>query len=146
MAKRILGISAYYHDSAAALVIDGKPFAAAQEERFTRVKHDASFPAHAVDYCLAAAGAKLSDLDAVVFYEKPFLKFERLLETYLSVAPAGFRQFLTAMPLWLREKLFQKSLLSDELKANGPGLRFGAPAIQRASPQPRRERLLSLAL
>ncbi len=114
---RILGLSAYYHDSAAALVVDGKPFAAAQEERFTRVKHDAGFPAHAIGYCLDAAGAQLSDLDAVVFYEKPFLKFERLLETYLSIAPAGFRQFLTAMPLWLREKLFQKRLLTDELRA-----------------------------
>ncbi|MCZ8106029.1 MAG: carbamoyltransferase [Burkholderiales bacterium] len=117
---RILGLSAYYHDSAAALVVDGKPFAAAQEERFTRVKHDAGFPSHAIGYCLAAAGAQLSDLDAVVFYEKPFLKFERLLETYLSIAPAGFRQFLTAMPLWLREKLFQKRLLTDELKALDP--------------------------
>lgn len=114
---RILGLSAYYHDSAAALVVDGRPFAAAQEERFTRVKHDAVFPANAVRYCLAEAKATLSELDAVVFYEKPFLKFERLLETYLSIAPAGFRQFLTAMPLWLREKLFQKRLLSDELKA-----------------------------
>ncbi|CAM5198355.1 Carbamoyltransferase OS=Bosea thiooxidans OX=53254 GN=ARD30_23200 PE=3 SV=1 [Bosea thiooxidans] len=114
---RILGISAYYHDSAAALVVDGVPFAAAQEERFTRVKHDAGFPAQAIGYCLAQTGLKLSQLDAVVFYEKPFVKFERLLETYLSVAPRGFRQFLTAMPLWLREKLFQKSLLGDELKA-----------------------------
>ena len=118
---RILGLSAYYHDSAAALVVDGRPFAAAQEERFTRVKHDAVFPANAVRYCLAEAKATLSELDAVVFYEKPFLKFERLLETYLSVAPAGFRQFLTAMPLWLREKLFQKRLLSDELKAIDAG-------------------------
>lgn len=118
---RILGLSAYYHDSAAALVVDGRPFAAAQEERFTRVKHDAVFPANAVRYCLAEAKATLSELDAVVFYEKPFLKFERLLETYLSVAPAGFRQFLTAMPLWLREKLFQKRLLSDELKAIDSG-------------------------
>ncbi|MCO5089814.1 carbamoyltransferase [Bosea sp. (in: a-proteobacteria)] len=114
---RILGISAYYHDSAAALVVDGVPVAAAQEERFTRIKHDAGFPVQAIGSCLAQAGVRLSQLDAVVFYEKPFVKFERLLETYLSVAPRGFRQFLTAMPLWLREKLFQKSLLSDELKA-----------------------------
>src|SRR6476469_8842685 len=105
----ILGISAFYHDSAAALVVDGMPVAAAQEERFTRIKHDPAFPANAVRYCLAEAEATLAELDAVVFYEKPFLKFERLLETYLSLAPAGFRQFLAAMPLWLREKLFQKS-------------------------------------
>lgn len=114
---RILGISAYYHDSAAALVIDGVPLAAAQEERFTRVKHDATFPAHAIRYCLEEGKLKLRDLDAVVFYEKPFVKFERLLETYLSVAPRGFGQFLAAMPLWLREKLFQKGLLTDELLA-----------------------------
>lgn len=114
---RILGISAYYHDSAAALVVDGAPVAAAQEERFSRLKHDAGFPAQAVRCCLEAGRVRLAELDAVVFYEKPFVKFERLLETYLSVAPRGFRQFLASMPLWLREKLFQKSLLGDELKA-----------------------------
>ena len=113
---RILGVSAYYHDSAAALIEDGRVIAAAQEERFTRRKHDASFPANAVNYCLSERGVPISSLDAVVFYEKPFLKFERLLETYMSVAPRGFRQFLMAMPIWLREKLFQRSLLTSELK------------------------------
>jgi carbamoyltransferase len=101
----ILGLSAYYHDSAAALVVDGKIIAAAQEERFTRVKHDHRFPLNAIDYCLGEAGLKPSNVDHVVFYEKPFLKFERLLETYLAVAPAGFRSFLAAMPVWIHEKL-----------------------------------------
>ena len=101
----ILGISAFYHDSAAALVVDGTIVAAAQEERFSRVKHDASFPTRAVDYCLREAGLDASQLDYVGFYDKPFLKFERLLETYLSFAPAGFRSFAKAMPLWVREKL-----------------------------------------
>lgn len=103
--KSILGLSAYYHDSAAALVVDGRIVAAAQEERFSRVKHDHRFPQHAVDYCLGEAGIGPEDLDHVVFYEKPFLKFERILETYLAVAPAGFRSFLMAMPLWIHEKL-----------------------------------------
>jgi carbamoyltransferase len=103
--KAILGISAYYHDSAAALVVDGRVVAAAQEERFTRVKHDHRFPKNAVDYCLQEAGISAADIDHVVFYEKPFLKFERLLETYLAVAPAGLRSFLKAMPLWVHEKL-----------------------------------------
>jgi carbamoyltransferase len=116
---RILGISAFYHDSAAALVRDGEIVAAAQEERFSRKKHDARFPNHAVRYCLAQDGARLSDLDYVVFYDKPFLKFERLLETYLTYAPRGLRSFQMAMPLWVREKLFQKSLLDDELKELG---------------------------
>jgi carbamoyltransferase len=101
----ILGLSAYYHDSAAALVVDGRIVAAAQEERFTRMKHDHRFPRHAIDYCLGEAGLGPADIDHVVFYEKPFLKFERLLETYLAVAPAGFRSFLMAMPLWIHEKL-----------------------------------------
>jgi carbamoyltransferase len=101
----ILGISAFYHDAAAALVVDGKIVAAAQEERFTRLKHDHDFPANAVDYCLAEAGLTPEQIDHVVFYEKPFLKFERLLETYLAVAPAGFRSFLQAMPQWIHEKL-----------------------------------------
>ena len=114
---RILGISAFYHDSAAALVEDGRIVAAAQEERFSRVKHDARFPAGAVRYCLQEGGTRLEDVDAVVFYDKPFLKFERLLETYLATAPRGFRSFVTAMPLWLKEKLFQKSLLRRELAA-----------------------------
>jgi carbamoyltransferase len=103
--KAILGLSAYYHDSAAALVVDGKVIAAAQEERFTRVKHDSRFPARAVGYCLAEAGLTPGDIDHVVFYEKPYLKFERLLETYLGVAPAGFGSFVKAMPLWIHEKL-----------------------------------------
>ncbi|MCX5644803.1 MAG: carbamoyltransferase [Phycisphaerae bacterium] len=101
----ILGISAFYHDSAAALVRDGEIVAAAQEERFTRVKHDSRFPSHAVEYCLEAAGLTAANLDYVVFYEKPLLKFERLLETYLAYAPRGFRQFLAGMPIWLRQKL-----------------------------------------
>ena len=105
MKTSILGISAYYHDSAAALVVDGDVVAAAQEERFTRRKHDASFPQHAVDYCLAEAGLKPEDLDYVGFYDKPLTKFERLLETYLAVAPAGYRSFRQALPLWLRQKL-----------------------------------------
>lgn len=106
---RILGISAFYHDSAAALVDDGRVVAAAQEERFTRKKHDAAFPQHAIASCLEISGAKLSDIDHVVFYDKPFLKFERLLETYVALAPSGFRSFQMALPLWLKEKLFQKA-------------------------------------
>ncbi|MEQ1888597.1 MAG: carbamoyltransferase [Alphaproteobacteria bacterium] len=111
---RILGISAYYHDSAAALVDGGRIVAAAQEERFSRKKHDARFPASAVDYCLSEAGVSLSEVDFVTFYDKPFLKFERLLETYLAFAPRGFKSFRMAIPLWLREKLFQKDLLRRE--------------------------------
>jgi carbamoyltransferase len=113
---RILGISAFYHDSAAALVEDCRLVAAAQEERFTRKKHDAGFPYHAIGYCLDAAGAKLSEIDHIAFYDKPFLKFERLLETYIALAPKGFRSFQMAIPLWLKEKLFQKSLLNKKLK------------------------------
>jgi carbamoyltransferase len=113
---RILGVSAFYHDSAAALVEDGRIIAAAQEERFTRKKHDASFPHHAIRYCLDEANVRLTDIDHVVFYDKPFLKFERLLETYVAMAPRGFRSFSMAMPLWLREKLFQRSLLRSELR------------------------------
>ncbi len=113
---RILGISAFYHDSAAALIEDGVITAAAQEERFTRNKHDANFPAKAVAYCLEAAGTRLSDVDYVVFYDKPFLKFERLLETYLAFAPKGFSSFRMAIPVWLREKLFQKDLLSRKFR------------------------------
>lgn len=117
---RVLGISGLYHDSAAALVVDGAIAAAAQEERFTRRKHDADFPAKAVEYCLSVAGCGLDELDAVVFYDKPFIKFERLLETYLAVAPRGFNSFRMAMPLWLREKLFQKSVLGKELRKIAP--------------------------
>lgn len=112
---KILGISAFYHDSAAALVIDGQIVAAAQEERFTRKKHDPSFPANAVTYCLDYGGLRLKDLDAVVFYDKPLLKFERLLETYYAFAPKGIRSFLTAIPVWLKEKMFLKRLLRQEL-------------------------------
>ena len=102
----ILGISAFYHDSAAALIVDGELIAAAQEERFTRKKHDPAFPALAVEYCLKEAALTQADIDYVVFYEKPFTKFERLLETYLAFAPSGFRSFVMAMPVWLKEKLF----------------------------------------
>ena len=116
---RILGISAFYHDSAAALIKDGEIVAAAQEERFSRKKHDARFPVHAVEFCLAREGVQLPDVDYVVFYDKPFLKFERLLETYVTYAPRGLRPFQMAIPLWVREKLFQKSLLRDQLKALG---------------------------
>ena len=116
---RILGISAFYHDSAAALVADGVVVAAAQEERFTRKKHDPRFPVNAVRYCLEEAGATMDELDAIVFYDKPLLKFERLLETYVSFAPAGFASFRLAIPVWLREKLFLKDLLARELKALG---------------------------
>ena len=114
---RILGISAFYHDSAAALIEDGLVIAAAQEERFTRKKHDAAFPDNAIKYCLEEAGISLSDVDYVAFYDKPFLKFERLLETYLSFAPRGFRSFKLAIPVWLKEKLFQKDLLRKKFKA-----------------------------
>ena len=113
---RILGISALYHDSAAALIDDGEILAAAQEERFTRIKHDARFPKNAIAYCLAAAGTNMNGIDFVAFYDKPFLKFERLLETYVSFAPKGFKSFRIAMPIWLREKLFQKDLLRKEFK------------------------------
>src|SRR5688572_20074292 len=112
---RILGISAFYHDSAAALVEDGRIVAAAQEERFTRKKHDSGYPSRAIEYCLGQAGIPLADVDYVAFYDKPFLKFERLLETYLACAPRGFRSFRMAIPLWLKEKLFQKTLLRDKL-------------------------------
>ena len=113
---RVLGISALYHDSAAALIDDGDIVAAAQEERFTRKKHDPSFPHQAIAYCLEQAKAGIDRIDRVVFYDKPFLKFERILETYVAMAPHGFRSFQMAMPIWLREKLFQKSLLTSELK------------------------------
>ena len=112
----ILGISAFYHDSAAALIVNGEIIAAAQEERFTRVKHDSKFPQNAINYVLKKSNLSLDQIDYVVFYEKPFLKFERLLETYVANAPKGFNSFRTAMPIWLREKLFQKSLLIKELK------------------------------
>jgi carbamoyltransferase len=117
---RILGISAFYHDSAAALLVDGRIAAAAQEERFTRKKQDARFPEKAIAYCLAEAGCKLEDIDYVVFYEKPFLKFERLLETYVAFAPQGYRSFAMAIPVWIREKLFQKDIIRRELQKLSP--------------------------
>ncbi len=115
----ILGISAFYHDSAACLVQDGKIIAAAQEERFTRKKHDERFPTSAIRFCLEEAGLSIDDLDAIAFYDKPFLKFERLLETYLSFAPKGVRSFITAMPVWLKEKMFLKKQIYDGLKELG---------------------------
>ncbi len=120
----ILGISAFYHDSAAALVNDCRIIAAAQEERFSRKKHDSAFPEKAIEYCLAHGGIALSDVDFIVFYDKPFLKFERLLENYLAFAPRGFSSFFKAIPVWLKEKLFQKKLLSDELRQFAPRMDF----------------------
>ncbi len=107
---RILGLSAFYHDSAAALVVDGRIVAAAQEERFTRKKQDSAYPTNAIAYCLAEGRVSLNDLDYVAFYDKPFLKFERLLETYLASVPSGYQSFRLAMPVWLKDKLFQKKL------------------------------------
>ena len=118
----ILGISAFYHDSAACLVRDGKIIAAAQEERFTRKKHDYAFPRHAIEYCLKEGGMKGEELDYVAFYDKPFLKFERLLETYLTFAPLGIRSFLKAMPLWIKQKLWMKDLIQKEVGFEGPVL------------------------
>src|ERR687890_1449362 len=117
MTTYILGISAYYHDSAACLLRDGTIVAAAQEERFTRIKGDAAFPARAVEYCLREAGIGIGDVEHVAFYDKPLLKFERILETYLTVAPRGFRSFLKAGPLWAKEKLFTDRDLPPELAA-----------------------------
>lgn len=116
---KILGIAAYYHDSAAALIVDGKIIAAAQEERFTRKKHDPGFPAQAIAYCLKEAGISLQELDQIVFYDKPLIKFERLLETYLSYAPRGMTSFIAAMPVWLKEKLYLKATLKKELAKLG---------------------------
>jgi carbamoyltransferase len=111
----ILGISAFYHDSAACLINDGNIIAAAQEERFTRKKHDSSFPHYAIEYCLKESGITAKELSNIVFYEKPFLKFERLIETYLAYAPRGFISFSKSMPLWIKDKLFQKNNISNEL-------------------------------
>jgi len=119
MSAKILGISAYFHDSAAALLIDGKIVAAAQEERFTRKKHYAGFPENAICYCIEHPRITVSDIDYIVFYDKPLIKFERLLETYLSYAPKGFRSFLSAMPVWLKEKLFLKATLKKKLASLG---------------------------
>jgi len=114
--RSILGISAFYHDSAATILVDGKIIAAAQEERFTRKKHDSSYPYNAIEFVLNYANIKLNDVDQIIFYEKPFLKFERLLETYVAFAPKGFKSFCMAMPVWLKDKLFQKKMLFNELK------------------------------
>src|ERR1039457_4378456 len=119
---RVLGISAFYHDSAAALIEDGRVVAAAQEERFTRIRHDAAFPSRAVSYCLSQLKGGPGSLDSVVFYEKPFLKFERLLETYLAFAPRGISSFSVSMPLWIKQKLFQKRILCRHLRALGGDL------------------------
>lgn len=117
---RIVGVSAFYHDSAAALIEDGQIIAAAQEERFSRKKQDSDFPKLALDYCLEEAGVTLSDIDYIAFYDKPFLKFERLLETYVAFAPRGFESFSKAMPIWLKEKLFQKNMLRNKLRESAP--------------------------
>jgi carbamoyltransferase len=114
--KSILGISAFYHDSAATIIVDGKIIAAAQEERFTRIKHDSNYPFNAIEFVLKFSNLKLSDVDKIVFFEKPFLKFERLLETYVAFAPRGFRSFCMAMPVWLKDKLFQKKMIFNKLK------------------------------
>ena len=114
--KIILGISAFYHDSAATLLIDGKIIAAAQEERFSRIKHDQSYPFNAIQFVLDYANLNLNDVDQIIFFEKPFLKFERLLETYVAFAPKGFKSFSKSMPIWLKDKLFQKKMLFDQLK------------------------------
>jgi len=115
---KILGISAFYHDSAATILINGKIIAAAQEERFTRKKHDASYPFYAIEFVLNYSNLKLSDVDQIIFFEKPFLKFERLLETYVAFAPRGFKSFCMAMPIWLKDKLFEKKMLFNELKSH----------------------------
>ncbi len=125
----ILGISAYYHDSAAALVVDGEIIAAAQEERFTRKKHDAGFPRHAIRYCLAEGNISVDRLDHIIFYDKPLIKFERLLETYFSFTPRGFKSFLASMPVWLREKLFLKTTLRKELATVVDGEPVGESAL-----------------
>ena len=127
--SRILGISAYYHDSAAALVCNGSIVAAAQEERFSRKKHDAGFPRQAIDYCLNEAGVSLDSLDQVVFYDKPFVKFERLLETYVATTPNGFQSFLAAMPVWLKEKLYLKTVLKRELATLGACKKKSLPPL-----------------
>ena len=116
MTNKILGISAYYHDSAASITVDGNIVAAAQEERFSRRKHDPSFPVQAISFCLEQANCQIQDLDAIIFYDKPLLKFERLLETYFANAPFGIKSFIRAMPIWLKEKLYLKSVLRREIR------------------------------
>ena len=115
----ILGISAFYHDSAAAILKNGEVIAAAQEERFTRKKHDYNFPSNAAEFCLNYAGIKAKDIGLVAFYDKPFLKFERLLETYLAYAPVGIKSFMKAMPLWIKEKLWMKEMIKEKLGYEG---------------------------
>src|SRR5438309_10551124 len=115
----ILGLSAFYHDSAACLVRDGEIIAAAQEERFTRKKHDASFPKHAVMYCLREGGINVNELEFVAFYEKPFLKFDRILHSYLAYAPAGLPSFLKAIPVWIKEKIWMKIFIGEQLNYEG---------------------------
>ena len=127
----ILGISAFYHDSAAALIVDGDIVAAAQEERFSRKKHDPRYPFNAIKYVLKETNLELSEVDHIVFFEKPFLKFERLLETYMAFAPKGFKSFSMSMPLWLKEKLFQKKFLFDK---EGP-LDLSGPLPKEKSPK-----------
>ena len=144
---RILGISAFYHDSAAALVEDGRIVAAAQEERFTRKKHDPSFPHNAIAYCLAEGRRRRSTtLDHVVFYDKPFLKFERLLETYLALAPRGFRSFQMAIPLWLKRKAVPEEPAHGRAEEVRAGVRPHQAAVLRASSEPRGVGVLSLAV
>ena len=120
---KILGISCYYHDAAACVIDDGRVVAAAQEERFSRIKHDQDFPASAVRYCLAEAGCADDELEAVAFYDKPILKFHRILETFFSVAPSGLRNFMKAVPVWIREKIWIESAIQDELERCGLGRR-----------------------
>ena len=129
----ILGISAFYHDSAAALVVDGRIVSAAQEERFTRIKHDPAFPSRAIDYCLREGCLAAADLDYVAFYDKPLTKFERLLETYLAYAPAGFRSFRLAMPLWLKDKLHMRGIIRRALGAPTRAA-WSSPTITRPMP------------
>ncbi len=133
-----LGISAYYHDSAAAVLHEGSIVAAAQEERFSRKKHDARLPCGAIDYCLSEAGLSLPELDYLVFYDKPLVKFERLLETYLTYAPNGFRSFVQAMPIWLKEKLFLKTTIKKELAALGDCAPVRRGKLLRHAPRHRR--------
>ena len=118
----ILGISAFYHDSAAALLIDGKIVAAAQEERFSRKKHDLNFPTNAIHFCLKQSKVNIKSINYVVFYDKPFIKFDRLFETYLAFAPKGFFNFFTSFPVWIKDKLFQKSLIIKELNSLSPDI------------------------
>ncbi len=149
---KILGISAYYHDSSACLIVDGEIIAACQEERLSRIKHDSAFPAKSILYCLAEAKSAASEIDHIVFFEKPFLKFERLIETYLAFSPKGFASFKKAIPLWLNEKLFQKKLLIEELSAlgfsknQGKEILFSAHHLSHAAsafyPSPHREALI----